>query len=253
MIDCHCHLFESEDVVGEIEEFKMAGGTHLICNGAGVETSKKALELAEKFPEVFATAGIHPEESSKHEILNPKEFINILSHRKVVAVGECGLDYYENTTEEEKQWQRELFEFNLNLAKETKLPIVVHCRNAFEDVYGMVKDLDIVGQMHCYTGNEKWMRKFVDLGWYISFGGILTFKSSHQLRDVVKMTPQERLLVETDAPYLAPEPIRGTRNKSQNVMIVARLIADLRGQTVEEVDRYTTENAKRLFSKLSHD
>lgn len=252
MIDSHCHLndllYKKEEVGGLIKEAKERGVTTMICNGAGVESSKKAIALSEKYAEVWATVGIHPEEGKV-----PGGLSDLVKHRKVVAIGECGLDYREETTEEDKKWQRKLFEFNIKLAKENNLPVVVHCRNAYEEVYEQVRHLGLIGQMHCFTGNYDWMRKFVDLGWYISFGGILTFKRSGELREVARQTPQERILVETDAPYLAPEPVRGSQNEPKNVMIIAAALASIRGQTGEEIDRFTTENAKRLFRIIQHD
>lgn len=245
MIDAHCHLQEFEDP-GEV----ISGLEAVICCGAGVESSERAVEIAQKYKSVYATVGIHPEENSKSKILSSKQILkskllNLLKLPKVVAVGECGLDFLPETREEEKSTQRELFKFNVDLAKEAELPLVVHCRNAFTDVFEIV-DYEKV-QMHCFTGNIEQMHKCVKRGWYISFGGIVTFKSSHALREVAKAVPEDRLLVETDSPYLAPEPVRGSRNEPKNVKIVAAKIAEVRGASINQIEMVTSGNARQFF------
>ncbi len=252
MIDAHCHLQEFENP-GEVIE----GLEAVICCGAGVESSRKAVELAQKYDEVFATVGVHPEERNNRD---KSALMELLKQPKVVAVGECGLDFTPETSEEEKNAQRELFKFNLDLAKETGLPMVIHCRNAFEDIF---KLLDRTGlhlvrsadrprnnpsvMMHCFTGNMEQARECVRRGWYISFGGIITFKNSHALREVAKEVPEDKLLIETDSPYLAPEPIRGSRNEPKNVKIVAAKIAEVRGTSINQIEEITVRNTRRLF------
>ena len=237
MIDAHCHLQEFEDPGEAIE-----GLEAVICCGADIESSKQAIQIAERFKNVYATVGIHPEENKEIKRLRDEDtkkiFLELLSMPRVVAVGECGLD---NGSDEEV----ELFKFNIKLAKEMGLPLVVHCRNQFEKVFEMV-DYDKV-QMHCFTGNMEQMRECVRRGWYISFGGIVTFKSSHALRETAKAVPENRLLIETDAPYLAPEPVRGSRNTPANVKIVAAKIAEVRGTSINRIEEITTDNARQLF------
>lgn len=230
MIDAHCHLQEFENPVEA-----MAGLEAVICCGSGVKSSQKAVELASKHKEVFATVGVHPEDIDDRD---ESELRKLLKMPKVVAVGECGLD----TGSDE---EIELFKFNIKLAREMGLPLVVHCRNQFEKVFGTL-DLDRV-QMHCFTGDVDQMQECVKRGWYISFGGIVTFKSSHELRNVAKEVPEELLLIETDAPYLAPEPVRGSRNEPKNVKIVAAKIAEVRGTSINQIEEVTTKNARRLF------
>ena len=179
--------------------------------------------------------GVHPEDINDRD---EKELRKLLKMPKVVAVGECGLD----TGSDEEV---DLFKFNIELAKETGLPLVVHCRNQFEKVFEAL-DLDRV-QMHCFTGNMEQMQECVRRGWYIGLGGIVTFKSSHELREVAKEIPEDRLLIETDAPYLAPEPVRGSRNTPQNVKIVAAKISEVRGTSINQIEEITTQNARRLF------
>lgn len=227
MIDSHCHLYEMPE-----EEWKDNGLEAMICAGADLETSKKAIELANKYQNVYATVGIHPESVSSYQLAVVSELKKLISHKKVVAVGECGL---EAGNEEEI----ELFKFNINLAKETGLPLVVHCRNMFEKIFETL-DYDKV-QMHCFTGSEEQMKECVRRGWYISFGGILTFKKSEELRRVAGLVPEDKLLVETDSPYLAPEPVRGTKNIPTNVEYVIDCLAK------ENTEQITSENARRYF------
>lgn len=248
MIDAHCHLQDLDNIDAELQRCKAAGITTVICNGYDLESSKKAIGIAEKYEGVFATVGIHPKENLKSQIPNPNEFFKLTSHKKVVAVGECGLDYTPETREKEKREQREMLKFNLELARQTKLPLVIHCRNGFSEIFNIV-NYDKV-QMHCFTGNMEQMQECVRRGWYMSFGGIVTFKASHDLREVVKQVPDNRLLIETDSPYISPEPVRGQRNFPVNLIYIAKLIAQLRSTTVDNIDKLTTANTYSLFPKL---
>ena len=225
MIDAHCHLYEIPE-----EEWKDNGLEAMVCAGADLETSKKSIQLANKYENVYATVGIHPE--GMKEPRDPSTLLGMTKERKVVAVGECGL---ETGSDEEIK----LFKFNIDLAKETGLPLVVHCRNMFNKIFEIL-DYGKV-QMHCFTGTEEEMRECVKRGWYISFGGILTFKKNEELRRVAKLVPEELLLVETDSPYLSPEPVRGTKNVPTNVKYVLDCLAK------ENMEQITSENARRLF------
>ena len=237
MIDAHCHLQEFENP-GEV----IAGLEAVICCGAGVESSRRATEIAQKYEKVFATVGVHPEEMNDGDEI---ELEKLARRPKVVAVGEAGLDYTNETTEEEKGRQRELFKINLRLGEKMRLPLVVHCRNAFDDIFKMV-DYEKV-QMHCFTGDMEQMQECVRRGWYVSFGGIITFKNSRGLREVAKAVPDDKLLIETDAPYLAPEPVRGSRNTPENVKIVAEFLAGLRSTSINQIDEVTSKNARQFF------
>ncbi len=248
MIDAHCHLNDSQ-FDGEVEHIianaKSVGVRGFICNGSDLETSIKCLNIAKNHDEVFATAGIHPEVLANTS-LSPtleKELLTLAQDPKVVAIGESGLDNPHPA-------QIELFEFNIQLAKKTNLPLVVHCRNAFEEVYSAIKNSQVTVQMHCFTGSWDWAKKFLDLGCYLSFGGIVTFKSSQQLRDVVTQVPPDRLVIETDSPYISPEPLRGQRNTPANLPIIGKLIAQLRGIDLMELDQLTSANASSLFPRL---
>ena len=231
MIDAHCHLYEIEEG-GWMDN----GLEAMICCGSGTKNSQESVELARKYANVYATVGVHPENISDRD---EGKLLELAKDKKVVAIGECGLD-------SESEAEVELFKFNIGLAQKTGLPLVVHCRGMFEKVFEIL-DYDRA-QMHCFTGNMAQMEECVRRGWYISLGGILTFKKSEYLREVAKIVPEDRLLTETDAPYLAPEPVRGSRNIPGNVKYVVDCLAGLRGKSVEYMDQVTSENARRLFN-----
>lgn len=243
MVDAHCHIYESKVIGDEVLGFRKIGGTHMLCCGGDLASSIRSAELAQEYPEIYASVGVHPEHvKSLPEV---DDFLKLVQG-KVVAIGECGLDYYKNTGIQEKKFQEDLLRFNIDLAEKTNLPLVVHCRAAFDDLFETLH-YDKV-QMHCFTGNLEQMQECVHRSWYISFGGILTFKSGVDLREVAKQTPADRLLVETDSPYLAPEPVRGSINEPKNVKIVAETLAEVRGTTLAEIEKITVENFRKLFS-----
>lgn len=239
MIDAHCHLYEIEESV-----WKNSGLEAMICAGADLETSKKAVELAQKYPEVWATVGIHPDGNTKFENLNSKQtlktkLLNLIKHKKVVAIGECGLDTDDPAEEE-------LLKLNMDLAREVRLPLVVHNRHQDEGILRIVNHDKVM--LHCFTSDIEFMRTCTQRGWYISFSGILTFKKSDSLRAVAQDVPEHLLLAETDSPYLSPEPLRGSINHPQNVKIVLEQLARIRRCSFIQIAQTTTANAKRLFA-----
>ncbi len=199
--------------------------------------------MAERYEEVWATAGVHPEENLKSQIPNPNKFLKLANHKKVVAIGESGLDNPDEA-------QIALFEWYIELAKTAGLPLLIHCRNAFKEIYERIGSDPIRVQMHCWTGDWDWAKKFLDLDCYLSFGGIVTFKSSHELREVVKKIPADRLVIETDSPYISPEPLRGQHNSPANLKYIAQAVAAARGISLPELDQITTQNVYSLFPKL---
>jgi TatD DNase family protein len=253
MVDAHCHLQDLENPSEELMRASQVGVSLLICPGAGMVSSKKAVILAKQYSEVWAAVGLGY--GSRYSNLNSisKKLLEMAKNKKVVGIGECGLDWWEGMDENAKLKQQDLFKMHIAVAQQLDLPIIVHCREAFEDVYNLVKDTDLKGQLHCFTGNTYWMEKFVNLGWYISFGGILTFKKSEALRDVLKVTPNNKLLIETDSPYLSPEPIRSKKNSPANVKIIAETVARIKNVSVEEVGLLSTTNLKNLFDKIIYD
>lgn len=227
-----------------------------ICNiinvSSSVESVKTGIALAEKYEKVYAAAGVHPSDIAG---LNEESFAWLkeqCSHPKVVAVGEIGLDYYWDKEEEVQKSQREWFFRQIKLAEEVNLPIIIHSRDAAEDTMKVMREVhaeNIPGVVHCYSYSLEMAREFVKMGYYIGVGGVVTFKNAKKLKDVVQGIPLERILLETDAPYMAPEPYRGTRNHSGNLTYVVEKIAELKGVTTEEVEEVTLKNARTLFPK----
>ena len=227
-----------------------------ICNiinvSSSVESVKTGIVLAEKYGKVYAAVGVHPSDIAG---LNEESFAWIreqCSHPKVAAVGEIGLDYYWEKEEEVQKSQREWFFRQIKLAEEEDLPIIIHSRDAAEDTMKVMREVhaeNIPGVVHCYSYSLEMAREFVKMGYYIGVGGVVTFKNAKKLKDVVRGIPLERILLETDAPYMAPEPYRGTRNHSGNLTYVVEKIAELKGVTTEEVEEITLKNARTLFPK----
>jgi len=220
-----------------------------IALGPEKEKWERALSLFQNDPQISIALGIHPHDASKATAESIPNLKDLLIHPKVKAVGEIGLDYYYSHSPHDVQLK--LFEDLLDVALEVKLPVSIHSRDAFEDTYRATSKRDLfrkVGAvLHCFTGTAKEADKFLDLGAYISFSGIITFRKAVELRDVVKKVPLERMLIETDAPFLTPEPFRGKRNEPSYVVRVAETVASVKGVTVQEVATKTTQNAERLF------
>lgn len=232
MTDAHCHL-------QDLDNFDISNLEFVICSGASIESSKKAIKIAQKFPNVYATVGIHPQEISNFQFPIFDEFSKLVKFSKVVAIGECGLD-------SDNLREIELLKLHVALAKELDLPLVIHNRNQDRNILEILGNYPKV-MMHCFTGNENFMKECVDRGWYVSFGGILTFKRSEGLREVAKLVPDDKLLIETDSPYLSPEPIRNQQNHPKNVKIVAELLASLRNTSINQIEEVTDKNVERLF------
>ncbi len=255
MIDAHCHLNDAkfpETELGEIvARATKAGVKKIVCNGAGLESSIAAIKIAEKFPQVYATVGIHPEEGGDLDLWGEEKLksrlLAMCENRNVIAIGEAGLDY-QNPTSEDIKVQKKLFEINLWLCQQTGLPLVVHNRNADDDIKEMMESHLTGAQLHCFVQDKDLIAWAQKRNFYVSFGGIITFKSSSHLRELAKECPRSMVLIETDSPYLAPEPFRGTRNEPANVKIVGQVLADTWGESLEQVDKITSDNFARLFT-----
>lgn len=257
-LDSHCHLAADEftaDRDAVLERSWQAGVEALVCigSGYGIEQNARAVALAGAQPRVAATVGVHPHEAAQLDDAGRKRLRAWLDSPQVVAVGECGLDYhYMNSP---REVQREVFAEQLGWARERDLPVSVHVRgdepNAFEellDIWRAEGRGELAGVLHCYTGSLDFARRALCAGLWISFSGILTFKSADALREVARGLPLERLLVETDAPLLSPAPHRGERrNEPARVRLVGEVLAQAQGVAVEEVARATTANARQLF------
>ena len=249
-LDSHCHLTDARFAgeVGEVLERAVeAGVVAAVSISSDADDAHAVAELAENHPRVWGTAGIHPHVAADAEPGDLERIADLLRSRsRLVAVGETGLDYhYDNSP---REVQRRRFREQAELAAELELPLVVHSRDADEDTRALVREMGrtVRGVLHCYTGGDALLDEALEAGWYVSYSGIASF-SSFNGRDGVRRVPRDRLLVETDAPYLAPEPRRGRRNEPAYVVHVAAAVAEIRDEDPEEVGRYTTANARRFY------
>jgi len=225
----------------------------VINSGASVESTRDTIRLAKEYPHVYAAVGVHPSEIDELE----EDFLQWMkeqaSDEKTVAIGEIGLDYYWDKEPEVQERQRYWFGRQIELARETNLPIIVHSRDAAADTMQVMKEHhaeEIPGVIHCYSYSKEMALEFIKMGYYIGVGGVVTFKNAKKLKETVEAIPLEKILLETDCPYMAPEPHRGKRNSSLYLPYVIEEIARIKGVTTEEVERVTEENARKLFYKV---
>ena len=254
LFDNHAHLDDEkfkEDREQVIEQIRKAGVTKLITAGYSLESSKKAKELAEQYEFIYATAGISPNDIPQTEeelwiMLKQIEEI-VKQSKKIVAIGEIGLDYYWN--QENKELQKLAFRKQIELANQFNLPIVIHTREAVMDTIQILKQNQVIskGVFHCCPLNRELVKEALKLGFYISFAGSITFKNSKNANEIIEMVPNEKILIETDSPYLSPEPLRGKRNDSRNVKYVAQKVADAKNLPIEQVAQMTYQNAMKIF------
>jgi TatD DNase family protein len=253
LIDSHAHIQGSEyasEVEAVVKRAQEAGVERIIVVGGAGELSSNeaAVSLAESHPALYATVGMHPHDAKDVGEQAIEKLKKLTARPKVIAVGEAGLDFYYNHSPQEVQ--RTVFARFIRMATETQLPLVVHERDAHNDVAQLLRREGggkVRGVIHCFTGNDEAAKAYLDLGFYLSFTGIITFKNAQPLRDVVRQVPLERMFVETDSPYLAPVPHRGKRNEPAYVRFVAETIAKVKGLALEEVARVTTNNVRELF------
>ncbi|MCB5952077.1 TatD family hydrolase [Enterococcus sp. BWT-B8] len=251
IFDSHTHLNAeqfNEDIPETIERAQELGVTEMAVVGFDTPTIIKSLELSKKYKDIYSIIGWHPTEAGSYTAEIEKNLQERLTTPKVVALGEIGLDYY--WMEDPKEVQDKVFRRQIAIAKEMKLPISIHMRDAIEDTYKVLKEedvRDIGGIMHSYSGDEEWMKKFLDLGMHISFSGVVTFKKAVEIQASAKEVPLDRMLVETDAPYLAPVPYRGKRNEPGYTRYVVEKIAEMRNMNWEELAQQTTQSAHQLF------
>jgi TatD DNase family protein len=256
LIDSHCHLnypglAERQDEV--LANARAAGITGFLNIATRQSEWAEVLAAAERNADVWATVGVHPHEADAHPDLGAAVLAEAAANPRVIAIGECGLDYhYDNS---DRSSQRERFEAHIDAARQSGLPLVVHTRDAEEDTAEIlgraVREGGVTGVLHCFTGSAELARKALDLGFYISLSGIVTFKNARDLQHTAKSLPQDRILVETDSPFLAPVPHRGQTCEPAFVADTARFVAELRGEDAEEVAEATTANFFRLFSKAA--
>lgn len=250
MIDTHSHLFEDEfkeDLSLCINRCKENNVNKIVLVGFSHETNNKAQELSKKCDIFYPTAGLHPSEATVNYLNDFNQLVEFINNNKIYAIGECGLDYH--WTKENISEQHELFKLQCELAIKLDLPIIVHSRDASQDTFDIIKSYGgkLKGVMHCYSGSFEMALEYVKLGFYVSLGGPVTFKNAKEPKLVAEKLPIDRLLIETDSPYLAPTPHRGERNESSYVKLVLEEIAKIRNMSVEELDKITTNNAIKLF------
>ncbi len=248
IFDTHAHYDDKafdEDRYELLDAMSKNDVKYIINQGTDVETSKFSIALAEKYNYVYAAVGIHPEEIYKEESVT--EIKKLIPHEKIVAIGEIGLDYhYDNTNKED---QLKYFIDQLNLANEVNLPVVVHSRDAQKDTLDTLKNIKINnnGVIHCFSGSLESAKEFLKLGYYLGFDGPITFKNAKNALEVLEYMPLDKILIETDAPYLTPTPFRGERNNSMYLTYVINKIAEIKKISPEEVANITMNNAKTLF------
>jgi len=255
LVDSHCHL-DFPDYAGQVDRIvaRAADAGVGVCLSIGTELKRfpGVRAVAEKFPNVWCSVGIHPHEAEKELLDDEAALIREAAHPKVVGIGETGLDYYYEHSPRVPQQKN--FRSHIAAARQTGLPVIVHTRDADDDTIDILRDEmgkgRFTGLIHCFTGTQKLADAALELGLYISVSGIATFKNSTALRDVIKTVPLERLLVETDAPFLAPVPYRGKTNEPAFVVHTARMLAELKGVSENELAAATTDNFFHLFSKV---
>lgn len=257
LFDSHSHYNDekfNEDREQIIKETYEAGVTRFVCAGYNIESSLFSLEMSKKYEFIYSICGISPNDIPQSEqqlwkdIAEISNIVKDNNSKKLVAIGEIGLDYYWN--KENKELQKQAFIKQIELANELELPIVIHSRDASVDTLDIIRNHKVnkAGIFHCCQLNQELVRQALELGYYISFAGPITFKNSKNAPEIIKMVPMDRILIETDSPYLSPEPNRGKRNDCRNVKYVAQKIADVKEITLEEVAQKTYENAMRIFN-----
>ncbi len=255
LVDSHCHLDfpDFEDELDEvINRAKCAGIQRMVTICTRVKQFQKILDIAEKYEEVYCSVGTHPNNADDETDVTPENILEKCGHRKVVAIGEAGLDYFYDKAKPINQAKS--LHMHIEIARETKLPLIIHARNADKDMIDILENESKKGFfpaiLHCYSSGPALAKAGLDLGHYISFSGILTFKNAQEIRDIAASVPMERLLVETDAPYLAPTPNRGKRNEPAFTAFTAKVLADVKDVDEKEIARQTTQNFFRLFTKM---
>ena len=252
MIDSHCHINDElyKNNPGDyVKEAEKAGVFQFLVVGFDEKSSELAVDIANKYDSCFAAVGIHPSDAKKALDGDLEKIRALASNKKVIAIGEIGLDYYWDKDEDVKKQQREYFVKQIQIANELNLPISIHCRDAIEECLQILKENPVKrgGIMHCYAGSLEMSKDFIKLGFLIGLGGTVTFKNSVRSKEVAANVPNNFYVLETDAPYLTPHPYRGKENHSKYLYLVRDQIAELRGESPEQVEKDTTNNFRRVF------
>ena len=252
LIDSHAHLDDekfADDCAAVVERALAAGVVKIITMGDSLESSARSVALTEEFDPVYAAVGIHPEEVQPMTAATDDQLAAWTAQEKVVAIGEIGLDYYWEKDEEKRALQRAIFVRQLDLARQLRLPVCIHDREAHGDMMKILKTegRGLRGVLHCYSGSWEMAAELLKGDWYFGIDGPLTYKNAAKLPEIVQRLPAERILVETDSPYLSPMPFRGRRNEPAHVLYVAKKAAELRGESLEAFARATRENTRDLY------
>lgn len=252
IVDSHCHLdcLDLDKYDGQLQAALTAasqnGVEHFLCVCIDLKNFPKVLAIAEQYPNIHASVGVHPNHKDD-PTPSVEELLELAKHPKIVAIGETGLDYFYH--KDDNEWQRERFRNHIRAANHCQKPFIVHTRDAREDTLRIMKEEGAQsGVMHCFTETWEMAKAALDMGFYISFSGIVTFKNAKELKEVAKKVPLDRILIETDSPYLAPVPFRGKPNEPAYVKHVAEYLAELRGDSFDNIARVTTDNFYRLFA-----
>ena len=248
LMDTHFHLDLTCDIETILMDAEKNNVKKFIISGCDKKSIRDGLEIVNRYENVYMTVGFHPDEVddiNDDDLLYIEKLVN--NNRKIIGIGEIGLDYYHNDLNIDRQ--KEYFEKQILIAKKFNLPIVIHTREATEDTYEILKKYDVKGVLHCYSGSLEMAKLYMEKGYMFGIGGVLTFKNS-KLKDVVKEIPLQNIILETDSPYLAPEPKRGSVNEPKNIKLIANCLAKVKEISIEEVTEITTTNAKRLFDLI---
>lgn len=251
IFDTHAHYNSNQfkkDLKQLLSDMPSNGVGNILCPGCDLKSSKECIKIAEDFDFIYAAVGYHPSDVKGVSVADLAEIEQLSQHPKVKAVGEIGLDYYWEKDLEQQAHQRVMFQAQLDIARRRHLPVIIHDRDAHKDCLDIVKaNKDLPGVYHCYSGGVEDAKTLVSMGWMLSFTGVVTFKNARKALEVVEWIPMEHLMLETDAPYMAPEPFRGQRCDSTMIAQMAEKIAEVKGITPDEVIAITTANAKRFF------
>jgi len=256
LVDSHCHLdyFSDAEITDVLDRAKAAGVGEMVSIGVRMSQAETVVSLTERFPQVWGTVGVHPQNVGEGPLAEVDAIVAATQHRRIIGIGESGLDYFYDKAP--PAMQQESFRRHIRAAQLTSLPLVIHARDADDHIANILRQETADGGafpflLHCFSSGRQLAETAVELGGYLSFSGILTFPKSTELRDIARDMPEDRLLVETDAPYLAPVPFRGKRNEPSYVAHTARTLAEVRGMTPEALAELTTENFRRLFKKAA--
>ena len=248
--DSHCHLYSEyyDDIAKVINEASLNKVTRFINNGCDAKSNKEVIELIEKYTNMYGAIGIHPESVETYKLEDIKFTEDNIANKKIIAIGEIGLDYY--YTKENKDKQIKLLETQLKLAEKYNIPVIIHSRNATLDTLTTLKKYHVKGIIHSFSGSLETAKEYIKLGYLIGINGVITFKNAN-IKDVIKELPLSSLVLETDSPYLTPEPYRGKQNSPAHILDIAKFVADLKDISLEELANITNQNLDNMFNKIS--